>query len=93
MPITRLNHFKAKEASSEELGTFLKSLIPYISNSKGCLACDVLQNKDDSSSYIVIEKWETIEDHQASIANFPKEDMQAAMPLLAAPPSGNYYEP
>lgn len=53
MPITRLNHFKAKEASSEELGTFLKSLIPYISNSRGCLACDVLQNKDDSQATLL----------------------------------------
>ena len=91
MSITRLNYFTANQSSIEELGSFLKSLIPYISNSEGCISCEVLQNQDEMANYVVVEKWENIEAHQQSVANFPKKDMQEAMGLLACPPSGSYY--
>jgi quinol monooxygenase YgiN len=91
MAITRVNHFTANPDSIEELKAFLKSLIPYISNSQGCLSCRVIQRSDEASEFIVLEEWESTEAHQNSVANFPKEDMQAAISLLAGPPNGHYY--
>ena len=91
MSITRINEFKSTENKDEELFEFLKSLIPYISSSEGCLSCEVLQNLDDRSNFVVLEKWESIEHHKQSIENFPKEDMQSAMSLFGAPPKGGYF--
>ena len=73
------------------LFTFLKSLIPYISSSEGCLLCEVLRSKEDKNDFVVIEKWESEEAHKQSIENYPKEEMQAAMPLIGAPPKGKFY--
>lgn len=91
MRITRINEFQAADGKSEELFDFLKSLIPYISASEGCISCEVLRNNDNKEYFTVIEKWDSIEFHKRSIENFPKEEMQAAMNLFGAPPKGNYY--
>lgn len=91
MTITRINEFQAAESKAEELFEFLKSLIPYILSSTGCLSCEVLRNDENRNSFIVIERWDSVEAHQKSIENFPKAEMQAAMPLFGAPPKGAYY--
>lgn len=91
MSITRINEFQASVGKSEELFDFLKSLVPYISSSEGCISCEVLRNYENPDSFAVIEKWESIDFHKKSIENFPKEEMQASMNLFGAPPKGNYY--
>jgi quinol monooxygenase YgiN len=91
MNITRINEFQSADGKSDELYNFLISLIPYISKSKGCISCEVLKQKDTENCFIVIEKWESIECHMQSIANFPKEEMLSAMSLFGSPPKGNYY--
>ncbi len=91
MPVVRINEFKSAEGKSQELFEFLQALIPYISGSQGCLACEVLKQQDDENSFVVIEKWETVENHTQSIAGFPREKMEAVVPLLGAPPQGRYF--
>ena len=91
MSIIRVNEFLSADGKSDELHNFLKSLIPYISNSKGCTSCEVLKQKDADNHFIVIERWESIECHKQSIANFPKEEMLSVMSIFGAPPKGNYY--
>ena len=93
MSITRINEFQAAEGKEEELFLFLKSLMPYISSSQGCLSCEVLRSEEDNNSFVVLEQWESIESHKKSIANFPKEKMLSAMPLFGAPPKGGYFHP
>lgn len=92
MIITRINEFQSAIDKTDELYTFLQSLIPYISTSEGCISCEVLRSMDHVDIFVFIEKWESIELHKKSIANFPKERMQAAMPLFGAPPKGHYYQ-
>ena len=41
--------------------------------------------------FMVIEKWESVEHHKASLANYPQEKMQAAMPLIGGTPTGRYF--
>lgn len=89
--ITRINQFQAAEDKADELHTFLTSLLPYISGSDGCISCEVLRNTEEKGTFAVIERWESKEAHQQSIAQFPQEEMQAAMPLFGGPPSGAYY--
>ena len=91
MSIVRINEFQAADGKAGELFAFLRSLIPYISSSKGCVSCEVLRAQEAADSFIVIEKWQSIEAHTASIENFPKDEMQAAMPLFGAAPKGRFY--
>ena len=92
MSITRINEFTSAENKCEALFEFLKSLIPYVTSSAGCISCEVLHNLNDSSNFVVIEKWESIEFHKQSIEGFPKEEMQSAMSLFGAPPKGGYFD-
>ncbi len=89
--ITRINQFQAADGKADELHTFLISLLPYISGSAGCISCEVLRNTEDKGAFAVVERWESKEAHQQSIAKFPQEEMQAAMLLFGGPPSGAYY--
>ena len=91
MTVTRINEFKAATGKAEELFSFLKSLVPYISSSEGCLSCEALQSNDSQNDFVVLEKWVSEEFHQKSIENYPKEDMQAAMALFAVPPKGGFF--
>ncbi|WDE02497.1 putative quinol monooxygenase [Thalassomonas actiniarum] len=91
MSITRINEFLAAEGKAEELFTFLKSLMSYISSSDGCQSCEVLQNKDNENIFVVIEKWDSENSHKQSIENYPKEKMAAAMSIIGAPPKGSFY--
>ena len=91
MGITRINEFQAAEGKAEELFDFLKSLMPYILSSEGCLACEVLRSDESTDKFLVIEKWQSVEAHTKSIEGYPKEEMQAAMGLLAGPPKANNY--
>ena len=91
MSIYRVNNFQSVAGKAEELFSFLQSLRPYIEGSNGCLSYEILRNKSDENSFVVIERWQSETDHQQSIANFPKDEMQAAMTLFAGAPTGAYY--
>lgn len=92
MSITRINEFHAAEGLADDLHTFLGTLVPYITSSPGCISCQILREIENQDAFVVIERWESVESHQASIESFPKEEMQAAMPLLGRPPTGTYYQ-
>ncbi|WP_372866342.1 putative quinol monooxygenase [Pseudomonas sp.] len=91
MSITRINEFQAAEGRAQELFAFLKSLMSYISCSPGCESCEVLQSSEDENLFVVIERWQSEAFHKESLANYPKEKMAAAMPLIGALPKGAFY--
>lgn len=89
--IVRIGEFQAVEGKSEELYEFLMSLGEYITHSKGCVSYDVLRKHESVGSFAVIERWLSVDDHRASVEQFPKEKMQAAMALFSGAPKGSYY--
>ena len=93
--ILRHNHFYAVDGKQDELLTFAESLREYIESSSGNLGFEVWQSEDDVTHIIVLEKWSDKDSHQASLANYPKDLMQKQMiqmmPLLAKPPTGEYF--
>ncbi len=91
MSLVRVNEFVAAEGKSAELFTFLQTLVPYISDSTGCLSCELLKHQEHADHFMMIERWDCIESHQLAITNYPQEDMQAAMKLFGKSPKGNYY--
>lgn len=91
MSITRINKFQAHEEQARALRDLLKSFVPTIRGSDGCLDCQVLQNLDDPAEIVVIEIWESVEAHQASVKNIPPDALQKAMALIDGPPESAYY--
>ena len=91
MNITRINSFESADGKEDECLEFLESLLPYILSSRGCMSCEVLQHQKKENQFVVIEKWQSKEDHENSLKSFPKAEMEAAMPLFGGPPQGDYY--
>jgi quinol monooxygenase YgiN len=91
MNVTRINQFRAQAGQSDALRDFLSSVVPTIESSAGCRSCQLLQSHDDPTRFVVIEVWESIEAHQASVKNIAPGALENAMKLLAGPPSGEYY--
>ena len=42
---------------------------------------------------MIIEQWESVEAHQASVKGIPPEALEKVRQLLALPPAGGYYLP
>ena len=82
---------QAKPETTKALGDFLMSILPTIKSSPGCESVALYQSHDDPTKFIVIEEWDSIESHQASVKNIPPEMLVEIRPLLAFAPSGSYY--
>jgi quinol monooxygenase YgiN len=91
MSITRINEFRAKDGSADALLTFLTRLIPTIAAIPGCQSCQLLQRHDEPTRFIVLEVWESIEAHQASVKDISSESLAELMALLDGRPAGAYY--
>ena len=91
MSITRIGETQAKPETTEALHDFLLSIIPLIKSSQGCESVTLYQSHDDPTKFIMIEVWDSIESHQASVKNIPPEMLGEIRPLLASAPSGGYY--
>ena len=91
MSVTRIGEVQAKEELIEALREFLISIIPMIQSSEGCESCQLLQSQDDATRFVIVEVWDSAESHQASVKNIPPDKLGEIRPLLASPPSGQYY--
>ena len=91
MSITRIGETQAKPELTEALRDFLISILPLIKSSQGCESVTMYQSHDDPTKFTIIEGWDSIESHQASVKNIPPEMLGEIRPLLASVPSGGYY--
>ena len=91
MTIARIGETQAKPETAAALRDFLISIMPGIKSSPGCEAVTLYQSQDDPTKFTMIEIWESIESHQASVKNIPPEKLTEIRPLLASAPSGGYY--
>jgi len=91
MSISRIGETQSKPETTEDLGDFLKSIMPMIKSSQGCQSVTLYQSHDDPTKFIMIEVWDSIESHQASVKNIPPKILAEIMPLLASAPTGSYY--
>ncbi len=91
MSVMRIGEVQAKVETVEALRDFLISIIPMIEASQGCESCQLLQREDDATTFVMIEVWDSVESHQASVNNIPPEKLGEIRPLLASPPKGAYY--
>ena len=91
MSISRIGETQAKPESIKALRDFLISIMPGIQSSQGCESVTLYQSQDDPTRFTMIEVWDSIESHRASVKNIPPEMLAEIRSLLASPPSGSYY--
>jgi len=89
--VTRINRFESKPGMAANLHAFLRSIMPQIEQSAGCKSCRLLHNRELENEFVIIEVWDSVSAHQASVKNISPEKFGAVMSLLAGPPSGAYY--
>ena len=92
MSISRIGEMQAKPETVDLLRDFLLSIMPGIESSEGCESAQLYQSEDDASKFMMIEVWDSLESHQASVKNIPPEKLGEIRPLLATSPSGRYYK-
>ena len=92
MPIHRIGETQAKPETTEALRDFLLSIMPLIKSSEGCESVTLYQSQDDPTKFTMIEVWDSIESHQASVKNIPPKLLAQIRPLLASAPRGGYFE-
>jgi len=92
MSITRIGETQATPETTDALREFLLSIISIIKSSQGCESVTLYQSHNDPTKFTMIEVWDSIESHQASVKNIPPEMLTQIRPLLASAPSGGYYE-
>ena len=91
MAITRITQFECRAGEEETMHTFLLNLIPYIEASPGCLGCEALRAQAEPRQFVMLERWINADAHATSVANYPPEQMQSGMALLASPPKGGFF--
>ena len=92
MSIARIGEFCGKPGQIDELKDFLFSILPLIKSSPGFEAVQLFQSQDDPVRFPMIEIWDSIESHQASVKVIPTEKLAEIRPLLGSAPVGSYYE-
>lgn len=93
MAITRINEFQAPPDKAPALRDFLRSVIALVLDAPGCRSCDLLRHHDDPTRFAIIEVWDSIDAHQASVSRIPPALLQQAQTLFAGPAQGAYYDP
>jgi heme oxygenase (mycobilin-producing) len=93
MSIARIGEFQAAPGQMEKLRDFLFSILPIIKSSDGCVSVQMYQSREDPARFTMIEIWDSVESHQASVKNIPPEQLAEIRPLLGAAPHGSYYDP
>jgi quinol monooxygenase YgiN len=94
MSVARIGQGNAHEGQQAALLEFLTTVVaPAIRAAAGNESAAVFQSLADPTLFVMIEVWADVAAHRASVQNIPPEMIQQVMPLLAAPPTGDYYQP
>lgn len=92
MSITRINEFRSVAGSSDLLRDQIIAIVPVIESSQGCLSCQLLHSHKDRNHFVLIEVWDDVESHQASLKNVRPEVFHELKKYLVVPPTGEYYD-
>jgi len=89
--IYRFGETQAKPEQIEALRDFLISIMDGIKSSRGCESLQLYQSQDDLTKFTMIEVWDSIESHRASVKEILPDLLAQIRPLLASAPSGSYF--
>lgn len=92
MTTARLYIMHAKEGFDASLETALRDLAAAVAALPGSEGVEVLRDSGNERRFVLIEKWASIEAHEAIKADFKKLPMGPLMDALDGPPDGSYYD-
>jgi len=90
MTVGRIYRMIAKEEDADKLREGLSAVGPFITSQEGCLGVDVFNDQESPCCFLLIEKWESIEHHQAALAAMPDGIFDEVMSCLEEPPEASY---
>jgi len=92
MPVARIGETQARPETIRALHDFLISIMPGIKSSQGCESVTLFQSTDDRTKFTIIEIWDSVESHKASVKNILREKLAEIGPLLVSAPIRHYYD-
>ncbi len=89
-----LRHYKmtARPGEGPALRAALLALANRVRALGGCSDVEILRDPRDPSTYVFIEHWRSIDDHEASGKQLGRAAFEPVLALLAGPPDGRYLE-
>ena len=91
MAITRINEGQAHPDEATALGDVLRSVIARILDAPGCRSCERLVQHDDPTRGALVEVWDRVAAHQASVSRIPPDLLQQAQSSVAVLVRGAHY--
>jgi heme oxygenase (mycobilin-producing) len=93
MPITVLLHLTAKPGQGDELAAAVDAFLPGTRTFKGSLGAEALRDLDNRDSLVVLERWESRDDHTAYSAWRAEQGSMASVAgLLALRPAASFHD-
>ena len=92
MPVTRINHFRARRHATEQLHAFMQDVVAKVKTLPGCRSVKLLRSTENPAHLAIVEEWDSIEAHQKAATAIPPDQMKLANALVARPPVGEYYQ-
>ena len=90
-PTTVIVHFYAKPGKEDALRQMIVPAIPRLSELRGCRGGSLFNDLEEPGLFVLVEHWDSPEDHKAYIAQIEADGtMDAMTPLLAKPPQRRY---
>ncbi len=90
MTVGRVYRMTAAEGQGDVLVGALAALRELVLTKPGCSGIDLLRDDADANRFLFIEKWDSVEAHQAVLGSLPPEALAGVMGALAGPPEGTY---
>ena len=95
MSILRINEFTALPGKFEQLTALFVGIVEKIRSEPGCLRCDLLikvaDGASDDEKLFVLEVWDSVAAHKASLAGIKPSDFGPVLELLATRTPGQYF--
>jgi heme oxygenase (mycobilin-producing) len=92
MTVARVYTMGAKAGRSAELEAGLVKLADVVTGLAGSQGVDLLRDAGNEHLFLFVEKWDSIESHEAAREEFAKLDMASVMEALDGPPDGAYFD-
>jgi len=92
MSIVRINQFQAQPGKGKDLEELLTTFLPSIKAAQGCESCQLLRSNENLDRLVMLEVWDSLDSHKASVREIPPAQITTLMKLVAGPPKGGYYQ-
>jgi len=91
MTVARVYRMTAAEGKADALAKALGDVVATIRSVSGSEGVELLQDADQPHQFLFIEKWTSVEAHQAAFSQMPAGTLDEVSAAMAGPPDGAYF--